>query len=412
MSEMGLEGLRDVRLEGFTKRTTVNDAIEWVDHHSSTCDSEEVLVGAAARRVLAKPFLSPADWPPADTAVADGYALRSAETIGADSYTPLLFFNQVEQKALGPSSAALISSGAPLPLGADTVAPFELVRAGTGNAELIGTVARGAGVSFKGQEALAGTPLIHNSHPLRPSDLGLISSFGVERVRVVRRPLVRLILTGCKQSPEHELNDANGPMLCSLISRDGGVLESFIYGLSEQSAIADLMAKPGADVVLISGRTGTGWDDVAPRALADAGTLSIHGIAFSPGASTGMGSAGKVPVILLPGSPLHCLCAYDLLAGRLIRRLGGRCSQLPYRVRHATVGRKIVSSVGDVEFCRVRLLSGEASPLGSADSVGLVSAAQADGFILVPAPMEGYASGASVAVYMYDEAGFMEGTCI
>ena len=107
---------------------------------------------------------------------------------------------------------------------------------------------------------------------------------------------------------------------------------------------------------------------------------------MQPGGSIGMGSVNGVPVILIPGSSWHCLCAYDLFAGRLIRRLGGRSPQLPYRIRHVTVGRKIVSG-------------------------GLVSASRAEGFVLIPAPLEGYAPGASVAVYMYDEVDDMEGKC-
>jgi molybdopterin molybdotransferase len=193
-------------------------------------------------------------------------------------------------------------------------------------------------------------------------------------------------------------------MLRALVARDGGVVELCACGIADRAAIAALIAPPGADVVLVCGRTGTGPDDEAPLALAAAGTLAIHGIAISPGASAGMGLAGDTPVVLLPGSPLACLCAYDLFAGRLIRRLGGRSSQLPYLVRNATVGRKIVSAIGDVELCRVRLIAGEAFPSGSPDSGGLASVSRADGFVLIPAALEGYAPGTPVVVHLYDGA--------
>jgi molybdopterin molybdotransferase len=122
-----------------------------------------------------------------------------------------------------------------------------------------------------------------------------------------------------------------------------------------------------------------------------------------------MGRVGETPVILLPGSPLHCLCAYDLLVGRLIRRLGGRASRLPYALRQAAVGRKIVSSIGNFELAQVRLVSGEAVPLGSAGSGGLAAAARAEGFVLIPAPLEGYRPGTPVSVYIYDQADTLEG---
>ena len=401
--------LRDVRLEGFSNRTSVEDATKWIDSHSNAFDSEQVPVEAAAGRVLAKPFVSPKDLPPVDTALIDGYALRCTETIGACSYNPLSFCIQEDPHVLTPFSTVLVSSGTPIPQGANAIAPFDLARAAKDAAELIGPITPGSGVSHRGQEAREGTLLLGNSRPLRPADLGLISSFGITEVSVVRRPRVRLIVTGCKASPNCELRDANGPMLRTLIARDGAVMETSTYAPSEQSPIAELIARPGVDVILFCGLTGTGPDDVAPLALAAVGNVAVHGVAMRPGGSTGMGSVAGVPVILLPGSPLDCLCAYDVFAGRLIRRLGGRSPQLPYRVRRLPVGRRIVSSIGDVEFCQVRVVSGEAIPLGSAGSGGLVSAARAEGFVLIPAPLEGYASGASVDAYMYDEADGPEG---
>jgi molybdopterin molybdotransferase len=423
---------RDIRLEGFDSRSSFDEALGWIDGHSQPLNAEEITVATAAGRVLAKPFLAPANQPPADTAEMNGYALRSAETIGAGGYNPLPFRLQQDPRQLNPASALLISSGSVMPLGADAIASFELVRSDAKTIEVIEPVTRGAGVNFKGQEAQADAALIDRSRPLRPADLSLLASFGVTAVEVIRRPRVRLILAGCKSHFESNLGDANGPMMCALIARDGGVIETGanqLPGLSAQpatpehsaqselpedsaqsvqSTLAGLMAKPGADLVLVCGLTGTGPDDVAPLALDAAGSLDLHGIALHPGGSAGLGRVGETPVILLPGSPLHCLCAYDLLAGRLIRRLGGRSSQLPYPVRQAVVGRKIVSSIGNFELVQVHLVSGEVVPLGSAGSGGLAAAARAEGFVLIPAPLEGYRPGGQVSVYLYDQADTVE----
>jgi molybdopterin molybdotransferase len=400
----------DVRMEGFAARASVSEAIDWVDRHARLLDAESLTLGASVRRILAEPFVSPADLPPADTATSDGYALRSCETVGAGSYNPLPFCLQDYQPALRPFSAALITSGTPLPMGADAVASFDLAQPGQDSANVIGSVARGEGVSVKGQEIRMGTTLIEASRPLRASDIGLISSFGIKRVNVIRRPLVRIILSGRKPSLGQKLADANGPMLRALVVRDGGIVEICKYGIANRDAIAEWIARPGADLVLVCGRTGVGLDDEAPLALAAAGTLSIHGISLRPGGSAGLGTAGQTPVILLPGNPLDCLCAYDLFACRLIRNLSGRAPSLPYRVRQATVKRKIVSSVGTVELCRVLLIEGDALPLGTADSGGLASVVRADGFIVIPATLEGYAPGATVDVYTYDEPHKVEGS--
>jgi len=387
----------------------LDKALEWIDCHSTISDSEEIEVEGAVGRTLAHPLISPADAPPTDVAIRDGYALRSCETIGAGSYNPLPFCFQDCRAALRPFAAAPIISGTPLPQGSDAVATFDVANAGKTMVDLIGPVAQGEGISHKGQEIREGAVLIEDSRPLRASDIGLISSFGIERVRVIRRPRVRIILAGNKSDSDCKLADTNGPMLRALVVRDGGLIEICKYGVADHVEIAKWIAHPAADVVLVCGRTGTGHDDQAPLALDGAGTLSIHGIAVRPGDSTGMGSVGQVPVVLLPGAPLDCLCAYDLFAGRLIRNLSGRASRLPYRVRRTTVARKIVSSIGTAELCRVRIVAGEAVPLGVADSGSLTSVARADGFILIPATLEGYATGAPVDVYTYDEADEMTG---
>ncbi len=194
--------------------------------------------------------------------------------------------------------------------------------------------------------------------------------------------------------------EADGAMLEPLVARDGGTVEAVVRGAEGREAIARAVAGPGADVVLVVGRTGTGPDDEAPLALAQAGELALHGVALRPGGSAGLGFAG-VPVVLLPGAPLACLCAYEFFAGRLIRRLGGREPGFPHVVREAEVGCKIVSAVGFVDMCCVRWVEGRAEPVGSAEQAGLGSVARADGFVLVPAPLEGHAPGARVAVYLY-----------
>lgn len=395
---------RDIRKEGFADRASVEEAVAWIDHNLKIRETENIVLDAAIGRILAEPFVSPADDPPTDTAITDGYALRSCETVGASSYNPLPFGLQDHDSALKPFSAALVTSGTPLPMGADAVASFELAQSGTDTVNLIGSVARGEGVNAKGQEIREGTTLVDTLRPLQATDAGLISSFGVKQVCVIRRPRVRILLTGRKSSGGYKLADANSLMLRSHVVRDGGAIEICKYGIRKRDALVEWITRPGADLVLVCGCTGAGLDDEAPLALAAAGTLSIHGVALRPGGSTGMGFAGQVPVILLPGSPLDCLCAYDLFAGRLIRTLSGRRPGLPYCVRQATTGRKIVSSVGTMEICQVRLVAGEAIPQGTADSGGLASVVRADGFILIPATREGYSSGAAVDVHIYDGA--------
>jgi molybdopterin molybdotransferase len=156
------------------------------------------------------------------------------------------------------------------------------------------------------------------------------------------------------------------------------------------------------DLILISGGSSVGVEDHAPRVLAELGEVAIHGVALRPASPTGLGFLGNRPVFLMPGNPVSCLCAYDLFAGRAARRLGGRHGDIPYPTRTLPLARKIASVVGRVDYVRVRIHEGQIEPLAISGASILSSTTRADGFVLVPGDLEGYAEGEPVMVYQYD----------
>jgi molybdopterin molybdotransferase len=391
----------DVRLRGFGDLVAFGEAMDWVTRHGTPLDAEEVAIAEAAGRVLARPADAPADLPPFDRVIEDGYAVSSGETIGAGTYNPLLLELRDAGSAPRPGAAVLVAAGMPLPRGADAVIPFAEAQASGPVLEVLGSVAEGVGIERRGVQLRSGAALAPGGRALRPRDLAVLASLGGERVSVVRRPRVKLVISSAKGGAQTPAPDANGPMLRALVERDGGLVLAAESGGDHGAALRQAMAAPGADLLLAAGRTGTGPDDDAPLALAGAGRLDVHGIAVRPGGSAGMGRAGPLPVILLPGDPLACLCAYELFAGEMIRRMGGRDPRLPHPVVEAEVGSKIVSTIGFTELCQVRLADGRAEPTGAPGSGGIASALRADGFVVVPAPLEGHAPGSRVLVHLH-----------
>jgi molybdopterin molybdotransferase len=254
---------------------------------------------------------------------------------------------------------------------------------------------------------LPGTELLTAGRLLRPQDVGLLSSIGHDSVAVVRQPRVRLVITGNELLPAgstpraHHITDANGPMLSALAERDGAVVQ--FPGLVRDEADAILEAlQADADIVIVSGGSSVGVEDLAPMLVATHGELVIHGIAMRPSSPTGLGRMSHRLVFLLPGNPVSCLCAYDFFAGRAIRVMSGLAPDFPHRAVRATVARKIVSAIGRVDYCRVRLANGEVDPIALSGASILSSTTRADGFVIVPAQSEGYAPGSEITVYLYD----------
>jgi molybdopterin molybdotransferase len=142
-----------------------------------------------------------------------------------------------------------------------------------------------------------------------------------------------------------------------------------------------------------------------PGIITALGRLIAHGVALRPASPTGVGSirGGELPVVLLPGNPVSCLCAYDFFAGPILRRLGRRPLPWPYQCRTLPLARKLTSAVGRVDYARVRIDEGRVEPVSISGASILSSVSRADGFLVIPADREGYPVGTPVQVWCYDE---------
>ena len=423
----------DVRMQGFTRRQTVAQALAWIDARIAPLAGEAVALRDAAGRVLATSIVSDVDVPGFDRATMDGYAVVADTTDGATPYTPLMLAVIGESLpgrpfagTVGAGEAVRIMTGAPVPAGCDAVLPAEWVepermaeadsdrgsdrdRPGVpvgGRIKATASVSPGKHVGRRGEDIAAGTTVLAAGRLLRPQDVGALSSIGIADLQVVRRPRVRLVITGNELLPAgsrpepFRIADANGPMLAALAERDGAVVD--FPGLVPDEAEAILTAMHAdADVVLVSGGSSVGAEDLAPMLLAAHGELAVHGIAMRPSSPTGMGRLGERIVFLLPGNPVSSLCAYDFFAGRAVRVLGGRPSAWPYRAVRGRLTRKISSPVGRLDYARVRVIGDTVEPLAVAGASILSSTTRADGFVIVDENSEGYGGGAEVTAWLY-----------
>ncbi|HEX8740541.1 MAG TPA: gephyrin-like molybdotransferase Glp [Casimicrobiaceae bacterium] len=405
----------DVRMHGFGRRVEVGAVLEWVDHHAMCLGATSVALDEAAGRVLATPVVASLDVPEFDRSAMDGYAIHGAETAGASDYNPLAFTivgdalpGRPFAGAVAEGCAVRIMTGAPLPAGADAVVPAEYAHENDGRVELTQGVGPGKHVGVRGEDIRSGAAVLDRGRSLRAQDIGLLASLGIARVDVIERPRVRILVTGNEivnageAKGIHQIYDANSPMLASLVARDGGVVEKRLKLRDDAESIRAALTASGADVILVSGGSSVGREDHAPRLLAEVGELAIHGVAMRPSSPAGVGRIGDVPVFLLPGNPVSCLCAYDFFAGRAIRLRGGRAPGWPHRTRDGVVARKIASAVGRVDYCRVRWTGDGIEPLALSGASILSSTTRADGFVIVPAESEGYAPGTTVTVYLYE----------
>lgn len=404
----------DIRMRGFARRVTVEDAQGWIDAHARLLSAETISAASACGRVLAEPIISAVQVPPFARSMMDGFALQAADSDGATPYNrlPLALVGESLpgrpfSGIVAPGLAVKIMTGAAIPVGADAVLPVEKCEIDRRTVFALEAVSPAKNVGRAGEDIEIGAQVLAAGRVLRPQDVGLLASIGQASISVVRRPRVRSVITGSELLPagapakEWRIYDSNGPMLAALVDRDGG--DTINPGIlpDDPARIAGALMDD-VDVVLVSGGSSVGQEDHAPRLLAELGELAIHGIAMRPSSPAGMGRIGNKLVFLLPGNPVSCLCAYDFFAGRAIRILAGRSPDWPYRRVALPLSRKLVSKVGRVDYARVRIIAGAVEPLAISGASLLTSTVIADGFVIVPGESEGYPPGALVEVYLYD----------
>ena len=410
---------KDVRMRGFASRMDVTVVCRLVRELARPLEVESVGLADAAGRVLAADLEAPVPVPGFPRSAMDGYAVRGEETFGASDYTPLTLRLIGEAMPGRPFAGVLrvgeavrIMTGAPLPRGADAVVMAEVAREIDGpdgrGVAVTDAVPPGRHVGRIGEDIEAGQRLLSAGRVLRPQDVGALASVGLATVPGIRRPTVRLVVTGNELLPPGSMPtathivDSNSLMLEALVRRDGGIPLRAPIVPDRRASVEAALLDPAGDLLLISGGSSVGTEDHAPMVVADHGELLVHGVAMRPASPTGMGRLDGRLAFLLPGNPVSCLCAYDFFAGPAIRILGGRSPDWPHRQLHARLVRKIASAVGRVDYVRVRLTDAGVEPLAISGASILSSTIRADGFVIVGRDSEGHAPGDRVLVYLYD----------
>jgi molybdopterin molybdotransferase len=366
-------------------------------------------------RVLAEDVKASVAVPGFTRAAMDGYAVCGESTFGASAYEPVSLIVRGEvlpgsthAGRVAAGDAVRVMTGAPVPAGADAVVKAEVCSEAGGRVAVSEAVAPGKNIGAIGEDIQEGDIVLRTGRRLRPQDAGLLASIGVAEPRCVRRPRVRLVVTGDELLPAGSrpsgarIVDSNSVVLRGLLARDGAECLPFEILPDDPEVIRAALARGEAEVLLVSGGSSVGTEDHAPRLVAQLGSLDFHGVSMRPSSPAGVGRIGSIWVFLLPGNPVSCLCAYEFFAGPTLRALGGRSREWPHRRVRLPLRRKIVSEVGRTDYVRVAIEDGQVLPISTAGASILSSTVRAAGSVIVPRGLEGMPEGALVEVLLYD----------
>lgn len=304
-------------------------------------DTEEVDLADAVGRILAEDTASGYDIPDFNKSVVDGYAVKAHETFGSSEALPafLLLAGEVKigsraEIPLRPGECVYVPTGGMIPdesdavvmventedLGGDSIAVYKPVSPWENTIKAGEDIHRGQQVCTKGTE-------------IGPHHVGVLSSIGITRVKVLSKPRVSIISTGDEiVEPGRALKfgqiwDINSYSLSAAVSKDGGcpVIQGIVGDDRDEIKKRLLDALDTSDMVLVSGGSSAGFRDYTAgiiNEIGDPGVL-VHGISIKPGKPTIIGKVMGKSVVGMPGQPVSSLIVYRVIVSPLVRRLGG-----------------------------------------------------------------------------------------
>ncbi len=392
---------------------SVEEALERVLSIVHPLDSERTPILETLGRVLAEDVFAQGDIPPHANTAMDGYAVVAADTVGATPASPRelrvienLAAGYVARGRVTPGTAIRIMTGAPLPAGADAVVRFEDTSEGLSGGKwaerqaenlvhVFVTAVPGENTRPRGEDVRKGELVLQKGTVIRPSEIGVLASLGLSRVRVTRRPRVAVLATGDEllaidQPLEPgKIRNSNEYSVAALVLKYGGV--PVRLGIARDN-VADLTAKVregialGVDLFLTSAGVSVGDYDIVKDVLDAEGKMDFWQVRMKPGKPLAFGIVGGVPLIGLPGNPVSSMVSFEQFARPAILKMLGKTKLVKPTVE--AILERDVSNSGRRGYIRVVLTRREhgwtARVTGEQGSGVLTSMSRANGLAVIP----------------------------
>jgi molybdopterin molybdotransferase len=348
-----------------------DDARELVLRSVSPLPGQQVLLAEAAGLVLAARAAARVDSPSVDASARDGFAVTAADLEQGDPEAGVKLPVVGSATAgtpwpgeLTPGQAVRITTGAPLPAGADAVVMSELCEDAGDEVLVRDRPGVGRNVIPRGNDVGTGDPVAAAGDAISPGLAGLLAAAGIDRVEAVPLPRVALLAVGDEVvAPGQELGEgqlyaSNLAFLDAWLGRLG-IEHTAAVAPDRQGALAQVIADAigrGAQAVITSGGAWSSHRDLVLPALGDLGwTQVFHRVRMGPGTGTAFGTLDGRPLFCLPGGPPSSAIGFlELALPGLLKMAGHEGPTLPVvraRLSAPAEGRR----PGWTEFAQGRL---------------------------------------------------------
>lgn len=397
-----------------SKLDSLTNALKLIDDNQVVLSSEEISIKDAHRRVLAEDIYSFHNSPPFDKSAMDGFAVIAEDTFGISQSEPKKFkiideigAGSFSNKIINKNEAIIIATGAPIPNGANAVMMKEYTQTENDAVSISSQVTPGENVTSMSEDFKEGDMILPANTFIRPQEMGLIASAGVNKLKVYKKPKVKLIITGnelvepSKKLSKAKIINSNQFFIASQIETAGALVDiEHAKDNFEDVKNAILNASNDYDVVITTGGTAISKGDIVLDAVDSIGEILFHGVSIRPGKPIGAGIVNNTMVFTFSGQPVAAMTQFDIFTRKYLFKMQGR------NYEHEIVKRKslmkIPSQLGRTDFIRTSSDDNHAKHILNRGSGIIRSMVDANSYIIINENDEGYQKNDLVDVVFFN----------
>jgi molybdopterin molybdotransferase len=383
-----------------------------LSHATATPKSENVALFQAHHRILARDVVAPRDQPPFAASAMDGHACASTDLPGQLRLIGQAAAGSPFMGVLPPKSCVRISTGAPVPEGADCVVKQEDAQV-SGDIVSLKRAISGANIRKRGNDYSAADVLLQSGRKLTSLDIALAAATGADHLSVARQPTVIIISGGDEiiaagtVPTDAQIFDSVGPSLSAFVEMWGGVIVKRILVRDDPVTLTRALetAAGECDLVVIVGGASVGPHDHGKAGLEAIGAqIFVPKIAIKPGKPTWFAIAPNLIILGLPGNPASALVCARLFLAPLLQSLLGRPNSSALRTTRAILRDAVPATGARQEAFRMAFdpSSGITNMLGDQDSSLVSVLSKSDGLFVQMANQDQVQAGTSIQLLLWD----------
>ena len=348
-------------------------------------------------KVLAEDLISPINVPNYNNSAMDGFAFKSNLKNNSKIFKIIntILAGNTSKFTLKNGEAINIMTGGKIPEGTDSVIPIEYVVLSGNKLTLNDFPKTGANIRKIGEDIQKGSVALKKGTYLRPAEIGLIASLGIEKLKVYKEIKVAFFSTGDEivkaGSPikSGQVYDSNHYSINAMLQRLG--VECMDLGIvpDNKELIKKILIKSAktADAIITSGGVSAGQADYMKEVLAELGNVLFWKLSIKPGRPMAYGKIKSASYFGLPGNPVAAMVTFYQLVQPALKYLKGELNYLPPPIIDVKSDALIKKKPGRLEFQRGILSQNKdglsVKPTNLQGSAILSSMTQANCFIIL-----------------------------